>query len=194
MATTQQPAQQRDIHPWTSLDGDTEGEKVETWFENVVWTKREICSNCFARLRTTSEIVVDDWDNAVEVTTHAEAAEQGQDVVSKGRIGVVTVRHDDGQVEGTTHLDEHSAKYHSYERTACGECGSVGGLATSDALPKREAVDRVPALISRLEELGHAVDTGRVYRTVRHLKSIPERSDNDKRIFAAAAALGVKHG
>lgn len=194
MATTQQPAQQRELHPWTSLEGETEGEKVERWFENVIWTKREICSNCFARLRTTSEIVVDDWDNAVEVTTYADAAEKGQDVVSKGRIGVVTIRHDDGQVQGTAHLDDHSATYHSYERTTCGECGSVGGLATSDALSKAEAVDRVPSLISRLQEAGHDVDVDRVYRATRYLKSLPDRSDNDKRIFATAAALGVKHG
>jgi len=180
--------------PWTSHAGETEGQKVETWFENVIWGDHEICSNCFTRLRTTSEIVVDDWDNVVEETTYADAAEEGYDVVATGRIGTVTVRHDDGQVEGITHRDTHTAKYNAFERTTCGECGSVGGLAASDALPKGEAVDRVPALVDRLRELGLTVDAAHVYRAVRHLKSHEDRTDDDKRVFATAAAMGVKHG
>jgi len=180
-------------YPWTSLKGDSEGEKVENWFERAIWHNRCICSHCFARLRTHSELERDDWGNIVEETEYDEAAIEAFDVEAKGVIGTRTVRNDDEQVVDVVPITTHSARYLAFERTACGECGAVGGLAQSGKLSKAEAVDRVPALIERLQELDHGVDVDEVYDAVRSLKSDPERQD-DKRIFATAAALGVKCG
>jgi hypothetical protein len=175
MAVTQPPDRsERQQYPWTGLAGESEGAKVETWFEQTIWMSPEICSHCFARLRTRSTVEKDDWGNVVEETVYAEAAVEGWDLEDPP-----------GSAQSIHPL--------ARERTTCGECGSVGGLASSDALPKAEAVDRVPELVARLEELGHVVDTDRVYRTVRRLKSDQDRSDDDKRVFATAAAMGIKY-
>ena len=175
MAIAQQQSETAEQRPWSDYADNkaSRGERVEAWFEAVIWHSREVCSHCFTPLRRLATIERDHWGNAVEVSTLTEGAVRGFDEVA---------------------LDAHGAITKHPERTTCGECGSVGGLAMSDPLSEREAVDRVPALIERLESLGHVVDAGDVYDAVRELKTDPERQANDKRIFATAAALGVIHG
>lgn len=160
--------------PWAGISEPTEGKRVLRWFERVVWHDREVCSHCFAPLRQTGEVVRNSWGHAVEVSEFQAAAEPGFD-------------------KEDPPASVASAIPLARERTTCGECGSVGGLAQSDTLAKHEATDRVPALIARLEALGHAVDTATVYQTVEQLKSDPDRADDDKRIFATAAGCGIKH-
>lgn len=177
MSVTPQPQtqDQSDSYPWTGLSGDTRGDRVEEWFERAIWHNSEICSHCFARLRTHSELERNDWGHVVEETEYHDAAVQGYDLEDPP-------------------ADVPSVIPIARQRTTCGECGSVGGRAMSDAMSEGEAVDRVPALVERLRELGHAVEIECVYSAVRQLKSNEDYTDNDKRAFAAAAAVGIKHG
>lgn len=177
MAIAQQSTETDEQRPWSDYADNkaSRGERVEAWFEAVIWHSREVCSHCFTPLRRLATIERDHWGNAVEVSTLTEGAVRGFDHEPAPPTAM-----------GSAPL--------ARERTTCGECGSVGGLAMSDPLSEREAVDRVPALIGRLESLGHVVDAGEVYDAVRELKTDPERQANDKRIFATAAALGVMHG
>lgn len=174
MAVTQQPTE-RERQPWAGISEDTEGKRILRWFERAIWHDRRTCSHCFAALRRVDELEKDDWGNVVQVSEYCEAAVEGFDKEDPPE-----------SVPSAIPL--------ARERTTCGECGSVGGLAQSDPLSKQAAVDRVPALVTRLEERGHSVDLELVYATVRHLKSAADYQDDDKRVFAAAAGRGIKHG
>lgn len=142
-----------------------------TFFEEAIWHNHEVCSHCFARLRKTSELQLDDWGNVVEETTYAAAATDGFDL------------EDPPETVASTHPL-------ARERIVCEDCGSVGGLASGGNLSLDEAVERVPALVDRVQEAGYEIDVDVVYDTVRHLKSTDDYRNDEKRIFAVAAYLG----
>jgi len=149
-----------------------DGERVLDWFESLVWHDHQVCSECFARLKQSAVDERDDWGNEGTLSWRTESSGLGE-----------------AHIEPPDTIA--SVQPLPKQRTTCLDCGSVKGLAQSDALSTQEAVDRVPALTERLQEAGYRVDVDRVYGVVRRLKSDPERTDNDKRIFATAAALGV---
>lgn len=151
------------------------GERAERWFEILLWYDHAVCSECFARLKHSDVAERDAWGNLDNMSWRTDSAILGEELI-----------------EPPASVASCYPKPES--RTTCAECGSVRGLSQSDALSKQQAVDRVPALIDRLREAGYAVHEDAVYRAVRHLKGLQRHTDNDKRIFAMAAALGVKHG
>ena len=149
------------------------GERALDWFETLVWHDHQTCSECFARLKESATDVRDDWGNEGTLSWRTDSAELAEDHIEPP-----------ASIASVQPLPK--------QRTTCLECGSVRGLAQSDALSTQQAVDRVPALVERLQEAGYVVDVDRVYATVRDLKGNPEHTDDDKRIFATAAALGVQ--
>lgn len=162
--------------PFGSRWGDSDasrGERALDWFETLIWHDAQVCSECFARLKQSATDVRDDWGNEGTLSWRTESAELGEDLVEPPE-----------SVASVQPLPR--------QRTTCLECGSVRGLAQSDALTTQQAVDRVPALVERLQEAGYRVGVGVVYESVEHLKSDSERTDDDKRIFATAAAMGVQ--
>ena len=167
MSTTESPA------PAPAPDGGTDPSKrleaAVDFIEDVAWHDHEVCSHCFSRLRSTSELELDDWGNVVEETTYADAATDGWDLEDSPET-----------VANTQPL--------ARKRIVCEECGSVGGLAQSDTLSLDEAVDRVPALVTRIREAGYQVDVNELYALVRKFKTSKHRND-DKRAFAVAAYL-----
>jgi hypothetical protein len=81
--------------------------------------------------------------------------------------------------------------------STCAECGSVQGLAmfTADSdLSRRDALQRVPTLVERVRELGHAISEPWVRATVRRGKTVDKWQGQDKAIFTAAINVGLEHG
>ncbi|WP_135302654.1 hypothetical protein [Haloarcula amylovorans] len=150
------------------------GEVALEWFETLVWHDHEVCSECFSRLRRSDTVERDDWGREDTASWRTPSAVQGEELIDSP----ATIA---------------NAAPKAVPRTTCGECGSVRGLSQSDTLSKRDALDRVPALVERLQEAGYFVDVQRVYDVVAHLKSHPDHEADDKRIFAVAAAKGVQH-
>lgn len=160
--------------PWAGRPGKTAGQKLLAWFEDVIWHDRHVCSHCFQRLRRTADLEADEWGNIVTVSNRTDAAVHGH-----------KLDHPPDTVVSDIPL--------ARPRVTCGNCGSVGGLAQGDTLSEQAAVDRVPALIERVRERGHAIDEDVVYDVVRHLKTSDYRND-DKRVFAAAVGVGIRRG
>jgi|GEM_PF-1182012 len=175
-----------------SLNLTASGDRALAFFERRIWHDGHICSGCFARLRRSETDQTDDWGNEETQTWRTDDAVHGHDVLAKASVGTETVRHPDGQVEGTAPRYESTSTYHIIPRTTCGECGSVGGRADSGTLSIDEAIDRVPQLVERMREQGFAIDEDRVFDHVRHLKTSPDHSSDDKFVFAAAVAMGVE--
>ena len=157
---------------WGDRDA-SRGERALDWFETLVWHDHQVCSECFSRLKRSATDVRDDWGNEETLSWRTDQACMGEDLVEPP-----------DSIASVQPMPK--------QRTTCLDCGSVGGLAQSDALATDAAIERVPALIERLREAGYRVVADTVYDTVRHLKGNPDHTDNDKRIFAAAAAQGVQ--
>jgi len=138
----------------------------------MVWHDHAVCSECFARLKRSDVAERDDWGREGTMSWRTESAVLAEDLVEPP-----------ASVANVAPKPE--------AKTACVECGSVRGLSQSETLSTSEAINRVPALVARLQEAGYEVKTSVVYHIVEHLKSREEYTTDDKRIFAAAAALGV---
>jgi len=175
-----------------SLNLTASGDRALAFFERRIWHDRHICSHCFARLRRATTDARGDWGKDTEQTWRTDSVIDGYDVIAKSAVGEQTTRHPDGKVSGTEPKEITTATYVIVSRITCGECGSVGGKANTGTLSKREAVNRVPRLVERLREQGFAVDVDEVFDVVRTLKSSPDYESDDKHIFAAAAAMGIK--
>lgn len=139
----------------------------------MIWHEHSVCSECFTLLKRSDIAERDDWGNKETYSWRTDEASLGEALVQPPP----TVANCAPKAE---------------QRTTCNECGSVRGLSQSDTLSTSAAIDRVPALVSRLREAGYAVEKSRVYDSVRHLKSLERHEADDKRIFAVAAALGVR--
>lgn len=146
------------------------GVHARAWFDAAIWTNPEICSECFARLKASS---LDGNGGRERHTTWRTPS---------ATLGVAHEEPPDSVP---------SANPKARVRTTCGECGSVRGLHQSDTLSKSGALDRVKPLVARLQELEYDVDEDVVYDVVRRLKGDPERTADDKHVFATAAAFGV---
>jgi len=144
------------------------------WFETMIWHDHAVCSECFARLKRSDIAERDHWGNEDTMSWRTESAVLGEDHIEPP-----------ASVANCAPMPE--------SKTTCAECGSVRGLRQSDTLSKDAAINRVPALAARLQEAGYHVQTDHIYRAVAHLKSQRgQYAENDKRIFATAAALGVQ--
>ena len=153
------------------------GEHALEWFEDEIWHDHRVCSNCFAALKATCWL---EWtDNGKQKSTEdawrTPDAELGEDLEDPPE-SVVSV-----QPKATS-------------RTTCRQCGSVGGLSQRDPLDRQTARQCGLRLARRLGDRGYDVDEYELVAVVGQLKSDPERQADDKKIFATAAALGVKHG
>jgi hypothetical protein len=142
----------------------TRAERALAWFDARVWHEHEVCSNCFARLKHSQTVERDAW---------------GNEDTDSWRSNSATLEH------GHDPLPDPP-------KTTCNACGSMGGLAAFDTLSLQGKVDRVPELVTRVEEVGHDVDEDMVYGVVRTLGTDEDYEANDKEIFAIAAALGVE--
>lgn len=74
----------------------------------------------------------------------------------------------------------------------CDECGAAPDTTPSETPSRSSMLDRVPALVERLERRGLTVDVDAIYDTVRHLKTQPEHSGRATDIWRAATAVGVQ--
>jgi len=171
MSMTQRPSGASAPSPDSSPRTEKAAEDALDDFEDDIWHNGGVCSHCFARLRSYTELERNDWGHIVEETSYSQAAEEGFDL--------------DDPAESVS-----SVYPLARERIVCGDCGSVGGLAASNTLSLDEAVDRVSPLVRRLREQGYSVNSDRVYSVVRYLKTQEEYRNDDKRIFAVAAYLG----
>jgi len=149
------------------------GQHALRWFETMVWHDHAVCSECFARLKRSDTAERDDWGREDTMSWRTDAAVLGEALVDPP-----------ASVANCAPMPE--------AKTTCVECGSVRGLSQSETLSTDEAIDRVPALAARLQEAGYHVQTDVVYHVVEHLKGKAEHTADDKRIFATAAALGVR--
>lgn len=177
MSTEHQRASDEAVStPNLDPDGDvTTGERALAFFEAVVWADRAICSNCFARVRRRTVDAAETDEGSVRRDGAAgwtQDAVRGEDLEAPPESAV-------------------GVKPLARSRITCGACGSVGAIAQWDTLSRREALERVPALVERVEERGYRIDAAVVRRAVRHLKSQPDHGADDKRVFATAVALGV---
>ena len=152
------------FHPGWGSEDSTRHERALAWFDRHVWHDRFTCSNCFTRLKQSITVATDAWGNTD---------------TSIWRTDDATLEH------GHDPLPDPP-------KTTCNACGSMGGLAAYDTLSLQGKVDRVPELVTRVEEVGHDVDEDTVYGVVRTLGTDEDYEANDKEIFAIAAALGVK--
>lgn len=159
-----------------SSDARSDARTGRGWFDEVVFTNPEICSNCFARIRDRDENDTDTWGSG----NRPESVLQ--------RVGDGVVGHD-----CEVH-DRYGAVRTYHSRTFCDQCGRKSGTARDDTLSKQEALGRVDALVRRLQEHGYAPAVERMYHAVGHLKSQPEYEAKDTEIFAAATAIGITHG
>jgi hypothetical protein len=173
MAVTNPPQAASTPSPWT------DGDRAEDWFDDEIWHDYQICSNCFCRLK-----------RGVDATVEQGTDGKMMDISESWRTGDAVLGED--LIDAPASAINASPK--AEPRTTCMDCGSVRGLASSDAFTLGEALDRVPAIAARLRECGHLVDEDVMFDTVRYLKTDEDWTDNDKCIFATAAALGVKHG
>lgn len=149
-----------------TLDPARSGETALEWFERLVWHDHHVCSECFAPLKLGDP---EPGESALEPRTGRACL--GEDLIEPPASVV-------------------NCAPKAQVRTTCLECGSVRGLSQGETLSTSEAIDRVPALVARLQEAGYVVDSDRVYDVVRHLKE-SDYSSRDRHIFAAAAAMGV---
>lgn len=149
---------------WGGHDS-TDPERVLDWFDERIWANHRICTNCFARIKQFQTITRDHW---------------GNEDTDEWRTTTATLEH------------AHGNDLPDPPHTTCEDCGSVRGLSQYDTLSEADMVDRVPALVDRLEEAGHQVAVGVVYDAVRELASDEDWEANDKEIFAVAAGLGVE--
>jgi hypothetical protein len=160
-------------HP--APDGSPTAKRALRFFDGIVWRNPEVCSNCFARVRRrTVGVVATPEGRRIEIddswrTPDAFLGTDLEDPPAEA-LGVQPL---------------------AKPRTTCLACGSVGALSTGDTLSRREALSRVPALADRIREAGYDVDGRKLRRIVRHLKSHEDYHGDDRRVFAAAAALAV---
>ena len=189
----------RRTHSASSHDSPSE-------FERHIWHNSTICNNCFTRCKRSTTFERDDWGNRVEVLNRTEHATDGYASDSTDSWGEQTVRITE-DLAGLDHwedgtqvprvVDVEPIGVHGYRpqyryRTTCGECGSVRLLAQEDDLSKLEMLQRVPALVGRLEEQGIAVSERVTRRTVRKLKSVDRIQGKDREIFERAVKLGIR--
>lgn len=177
MSTTHQlPDADEPATPNLDPDSDsTAGERALSFFDDVVWTQPDVCSNCFSRLRGRMAGLVETPDG------------KQHDIDESWRAPTATLG------ERLEEPPESVATVQPLARpsTTCEECGSVGGVAQPDIKSRRETLKCVPRLVERLAEYGYDVDERTVRNVVRHLKSKPEFRTDDKHVFATAVALGV---
>jgi len=133
-------------------------------FERYLWTNPEVCSECFARVRTEHELTVDDWGTTVTELNRSGSGIQGYDNVNGGGVYL--------------------------PRTFCEECG---GRGRADPAPdsKVQATRRASCIGDRLEEQDIAVDRPALRRAVRTLKSKPDLVGLDREIYERATKIAV---
>jgi len=134
-------------------------------FERYLWTNPEVCSECFARIRTEHELTVDDWGNTVTELDRAGAGIQGYDNVNGGGVYL--------------------------PRTFCEECGGRGH-ADPDTDSKVQATRRAGRIAERLKEQDIPVVARALRRAVRTLKAKPELEAMDREIYERATKLAVQ--
>lgn len=158
MSTTQQSldefASRRDVIP-------------SRVFERYIWTNPEVCSECFARIRTEHTLTRDQWGNTVTELDRAGSGIQGYDNVNGGGVYL--------------------------PRTFCEECGGRGH-ADPDTDSKVQATQRAGRIVTRLEEQDIPVAARAVRRAARKLKAKPELEALDREIYERATKLGVERG
>lgn len=196
MSVQTDPTDQQDSLPDQHQPPDTAPADA---FSEHIWHNDEVCNHCFARVRRVEEATIRvgtnnqkelDWEHR-DRTSHATL---DHDVESTGTIGTIVARDDEGRAVGTEPRDTHSVTYQTSTRTTCLECGSIGCLATDATLSRRDALDRVDALVARLRELGFEVSEYWLRETVRHGKTSDKWQGFDKEIFAAAVKVGIRRG
>ena len=134
-------------------------------FERYLWTNPEVCSECFARIRTEHELTVDDWGNTVTELDRSGSGIQGYDNVNGGGVYL--------------------------PRTFCEDCGGRG-RADPDTDSKLQATRRASRIADRLDERDIPVDRPALRRAVRKLKANPELEALDKEIYECATKIAVR--
>jgi len=134
-------------------------------FERYLWTNPEVCSECFARIRTEHEFTRDQWGNTVTELDRADSGVQGYDNVNGGGVYL--------------------------PRTFCEECGGRG-RADPDTDSKVQATRRASRIANRLEEQDIPVDSRALRRAVRKLKAKPELEALDREIYERATKIAVR--
>jgi len=134
-------------------------------FERYLWTNPEVCSECFAWIRTEHELTVDDWGKTVTELNRSRSGIQGYDNVNGGGVYL--------------------------PRTFCEECG---GRGHADPKPdsKIRATRRASRIGDRLEEQEIPVDGPALRRAVRKLKAKPELEAFDREIYERATKIAVR--
>lgn len=159
--------------PQSTLPVHTPPERPEDAFEQAIWYNHEICNHCFERCKRTltGRVVHDIGYRDFEHVDRLPTAERAI---------------------ATDETDEYGYRPLYRPSTACATCGSVRLTANSDILSTQELVDRVPALVDRLQEEGFRVEAEPIYRFIRHAKSLESLQGKDREIFERAVKMGVE--
>lgn len=134
-------------------------------FERYLWTNPEVCSECFARIRTEHTMTRDQWGNTVTELDRADAGIQGYDNVNGGGVYL--------------------------PRTFCEDCGGRGH-ADPETDSKIQATRRATQIVARLDERNIPVDARALRRATRVLKSKPELEALDREIYERATKIAVR--
>ena len=134
-------------------------------FERYLWTNPEVCSECFARIRTEHELTVDDWGNTVTELDRFGSGIRGYDNVNGGGVYL--------------------------PRTFCEDCGGRGH-ADPETDSKLQATRRATQIAARLDERNIPVDSRALRRAVRKLKAKPELEALDREIYERATKIAVR--
>lgn len=144
-----------------------------TVFKSVIQQNREVCSNCFRRIRTH------------EMPSHVNRFTATDPVIPIRR----TVKdYFTGFYENSLNLEE------SDYGSAC-KCGSIGHSTTSrtadNSLTKPQAIELSIPLGVRLRESGVDFDGATLVRTIFILKSQPEVANCDDEIFGVSVQRAI---
>jgi len=143
------------------------------WFEREIIHDPAVCSHCFAEVRRV-HCDLDDW---------------GDEQVSHERTETATMAYDLETPPETASSVQPLARL----RTACLDCGSVGCRATDEALDRRELLQRVPTLTTRLQERGYDVRGVVLREAVRTAHQKRALAGDSTRLLAIASKVAVEH-
>lgn len=167
-----------------SISGATATDNVppstipENVFDEHVFYNREICSQCFSRIRTHDDFRPD-TDGGVSKYAPEDRWRRSHDGVSGEAI--------------VSEFDDYGYRCIYDDRTFCGNCGSESGHADiSEALSKDQAERYAYALVDRLQEEGYNVGLHKVVSDVGHYKTQPWATNYDVHIFRLATTMAVR--
>lgn len=174
MSTTPHPTQPHGQYSMTH--------RALRFFDDLLFGNPEVCSHCFSRIRDHTENDPEQSHQTLGTGNHPN------ETLERSGVGILGIDIED--------MNEYGSQQSTRARTYCGECGTDRGKARGDHIHSWYDAQRIAdRLVRRLNEQGWYPDVDKLYNTIDHLKSQPDRQGQDREIFATAVWIAThRHG